>query len=79
MHPHDESWVNEQINKLPLHLRPKILAKYQAVFDEAHAKEEKVHRKDCLARREANSRLRQFVENYEIYAKGGVRKPPSAK
>lgn len=79
MHDHDRNWIDEQIKKLPLHLRDKIRSKYNQVWQENYDNEPLPHRKDCIARRAANLRLLDYIENWEKYGRGRVSVPPKMK
>jgi len=60
--PHDESWIKEQIAQLPAHFRAVAIKAYSNVYLEVYNATEKPHQKDGEARREANTRLREYVE-----------------
>ena len=59
----DEPWVIRQINQLPQKLRQRALTGYEEAFKEAFEKEPISYKKDNAARRAANTRLREYVEN----------------
>lgn len=60
--PHDESWIKEQLAQLPPHFRAVAIRAYADVYIKVYAATEKPHQKDGEARREANTRLREYVE-----------------
>lgn len=63
-HPHDESWIAEQIELLPHSMRETVLKKYsKCYFDTAELNKGKIEELS-VARREANSRLRILVGKY---------------
>ena len=64
MHDHDKRWIDEQIGKLPTRLHDQVLRKYAEAYKEAHNAEPVEHKKDGVARRAANTRLREFVTNF---------------
>ncbi len=61
-HPHDAKWIKAQINKLPPGARVRALQGY----DQVHRATLDAHSghidADGFARREANKRLREFIE-----------------
>lgn len=65
-HPHDAKWLAEQLAKLHTATAEKVARRYSDVYRQAYADEPVEHRKDGMARREANSRLREFVRSHHI-------------
>jgi len=61
-HPHDSKWIIEQLAKLPAHFRAVAIKAYSNVYLEVYNATEKPHQKHGEARREANTRLREYVE-----------------
>jgi len=76
MHDHDKKWIDEQLALLPNPMRAKILDKYEQVYaDVCHANQGKIEA-EGLARREANTRLRECVDKYGSAYHGEVISPP---
>lgn len=61
-HPHDRKWIKEQLRKLPPAYQQKAQAGYIEAFKGAHDAEPVDHKKMNAARKEANTRLRLFVD-----------------
>lgn len=61
-HPHDSKWIIEQLVKLPPAYRERAIEAYSNVYLEVHNATEKPHQKDGEARREANTRLRRYID-----------------
>ncbi|OTQ71865.1 hypothetical protein [Gilliamella sp. N-G2] len=72
----DEKWIIEQMSKLPTKVRAKISALYSDVYVTAYNNESINHKKENRARREANTRLREYVERYTSVMNQAVSKPP---
>lgn len=62
-HKDDKKWIDEQLRKLPGHLRAKASDAYSSVYAEAMSTEPEEHKKENAARFAANSRLRIYVGN----------------
>ena len=62
-HKDDKKWIDEQLRKLPGHLRVKASDAYSFVYAEAMSAEPEEHKKENAARFAANSRLRVYVGN----------------
>lgn len=62
-HKDDKKWIDEQLRKLPGHLRAKASDAYSSVYAEAMSAEPEEHKKENAARFSANSRLRIYVGN----------------
>ena len=63
MHEKDKKWVTEQLNQLPNPtVRQGALLKYREVYDESYESEPIEHKKNNVARREANTRLMRYVK-----------------
>ena len=76
MHDHDRKWVEEQLNMLPNPMRAKILAKYEQVYQNIVLANAGKIEAEGLARREANTRLRECVDKYGRAYHGAVISPP---
>ena len=61
-HPHDVKWFEEEIKKIPQNMRYFAEEKYKEVFRETYEKHEGKISQLNLARKEANERLRLFVD-----------------
>ena len=61
MHPHDKKWVDDQLRLLPFNLRARAIENYKRVFNEELKNNTGISREN-MARREANTRLRIYVE-----------------
>lgn len=79
MHDHDKKWVDEQLLLLPDPMRDKILAKYESVYASVVAQNEGKIESEGLARREANTRLRECVAKFGSAYHGLTIAPPIAK
>lgn len=73
----DEKWIIEQMSKLPTKVRAKISALYSDVYVTAYNNESINHKKENRARREANTRLREYVKRYTSVISCKVSKPPT--
>lgn len=62
-HPHDKLWITEQLKQLSIAQRKKAIDGYTKVHKEALKSASSEIKAECEARREANTRLRKFVEN----------------
>ena len=76
MHDHDKKWVDEQLALLPSPMRAKILDKYEMVYKEIVLANAGKIEAEGLARREANTRLRECVDKYGSAYHGAVISPP---
>jgi len=76
MHNHDKAWVAEQLLLLPNPMRDKILAKYETVYEDILGKHKGEIAAEGLARREANTRLRECIDKYGSAYHGSVVTPP---
>ena len=79
MHPHDEKWVAEQLLLLPDPMRSNVMDKYEAVYASVIAQNEGKIESEGLARREANTRLRECVAKFGGAYHGQVIAPPRAR
>lgn len=61
MHKDDEKWCMDMIMKLPPPLRPRAIQGYREAHHAALESEPCEVKKEGVARREANTRLRLFV------------------
>lgn len=76
-HPHDTKWISEQLALLPAPMRDKIASKYSTLYESIlHENAGKIEA-EGLARREANTRLRECVDRYGSAYHGSVVAPPS--
>ncbi|EIA3425203.1 hypothetical protein K7E13_004922 [Salmonella enterica] len=73
----DENWIQEQLLQLDPTTRVKIARKYAEAYLAAWDKEPVPFRKDNKARRNANTRLRVYVQKY-ARASRGYTLPPVA-
>lgn len=64
-HEHDVRWITENMRRLPGGLRNKVLKKYSSAYLETLEANRGLIASENLARREANTRLRIFIEKYE--------------
>ncbi|WP_319940711.1 hypothetical protein, partial [Xenorhabdus littoralis] len=74
-YPDDGKWIQEMLAKLRASTRAKITALYSEVYQATWDNEPVSYRKDNVARRAANIRLREFVMKYERAAQGYTEKP----
>ena len=79
MHDHDKKWVDEQLLLLPDPMRAKILAKYEAAYASVIAQNKGKIEAEGLARREANTRLRECVTKFGSAYHGSTIAPPRAR
>lgn len=63
-HPHDAQWYRQQLSQLTPQLRKRAITGYQRAFEEVCNAHHGEIAQSNLARREANTRLRKFVERY---------------
>jgi len=75
-HPHDEKWIAEQIALLPAPMREKILGKYSHCYESKVAENAGKVASEGIARREANTRLRECVDRFGSAYHGAVSAPP---
>ena len=61
-HPHDKKWIEEQLKKLPPFALRRAIEGYDKVFSESYNNEPIEYKKENKARRDANTRLREYVE-----------------
>ena len=61
-HPDDQKWIEEQLKKLPLFALRRAIDGYDKVFSESYDNEPIAYKKENKARRDANTRLREYVE-----------------
>ena len=78
-HPDDTRWITEQLMQLPSHMRQGVCDKYSAAYRAAYeAQGTAAVFAEGPARREANTRLREFVARVLASLGGVVQAPPSA-
>ena len=61
-HEHDKKWIEEQLQKLPPFAVRIAIEGYDNVFTESYDNEPIEYKKENKARRDANTRLREYVE-----------------
>ena len=61
-HPDDTKWIKSQLAKLPPAHKQKAMAGYDKVFREVYHATPLPHQKAGEARREANTRLRRYID-----------------
>lgn len=75
--PADVEFITEQLSKLNYQLKGRVLIKYSTAYTEAYDSEPVDHKKANAARREANIRLRNFVDHYAAASLGVCVQPPT--
>ena len=73
-HIGDTKWIKEQLSILAPSLRKRASMRYGEVYGQGYTNAKGSHVKEGEARREANTRLREFVERCGKLDR--VRKPP---
>lgn len=61
-HPHDSKWIVEQLARLPPAYRERATKAYSEVYEQVYVSVPLRHQKHGEARREANTRLREYIE-----------------
>lgn len=61
MHPHDRTWVEAQLAKLPVSLREHAREQHSKVYREGL----EIGLHEGTARREANTRLREYIKKVQ--------------
>ena len=79
MHPHDHKWVQEQLALLPSQMRDQVLKKYEAVYLQVVSDNAGKIAAEGLARREANTRLKECVDKFGLSYGGQTISPPRVK
>ena len=79
MHQHDTKWVQEQLALLPSQMRDKVLEKYEAVYLQVVSDNAGKIAAEGLARREANTRLRECVDKFGLAYGGQTISPPRVR
>jgi len=74
-HSHDKRWLIEVVGSLPRQYRKKAVDKYSDVYKYSYDECESEIKRECVARREANTRLRLFIER--VKRAGDVLRPPT--
>ncbi|MGV3346381.1 hypothetical protein ACGVWS_11820 [Enterobacteriaceae bacterium LUAb1] len=74
-YPDDEKWIRGMLLNLDYSTRTKISVKYAEVYQKARESELISYKCDNKARREANTRLREFVCKYAAYSQGKTSPP----
>ncbi|WP_387467085.1 hypothetical protein [Photorhabdus sp. RM323S] len=77
-YPDDGKWIQEMLLSLDPATRAKITVKYAEVYQATWDEEPVSYRKDNMARRAANIRLREFVRKYARASQGYTEKPLEA-
>ncbi|WP_394347015.1 hypothetical protein [Photorhabdus khanii] len=75
----DAKWIQEMLLSLDPGTRGKITVRYAEVYEAAWDEEPVSYRKDNIARRVANIRLREFVRKYARASQGYTEKPQPVK
>ena len=70
----DERWIKERINMLAPTLRNRAVRRYGEVYNETYTNTPICYQKEGEARKEANTRLRLFVDRYGMLDK--IKNPP---
>lgn len=78
-HKEDIEFIKSQIDSLPVYMRQKAIIGYDNVFNNTYANTPVEHQKLNKARREANIRLRHFIDKCANAAMGYTEKPPIAR
>ena len=73
---HDKTWIAEQLGKLNPAVRDKVVRRYSEVYEATYDESVVSYQKDGFARREANTRLRIFVDKFGASARGETKLPP---
>ena len=76
MHSHDTKWVQEQLALMPSQMRDQVLKKYEAVYSQVVSENAGKIAAEGLARREANTRLRECVDKFGLAYGGQTISPP---
>jgi len=79
MHSHDTKWVQEQLALMPSQMRDQVLKKYEAVYSQVVSENAGKIAAEGLARREANTRLRECVDKFGLAYGGQTISPPRVK
>jgi hypothetical protein len=72
----DAKWIAEQLEQLQFSLRDRVCERYNAVYRDSYDNHDISYQKEGVARFEANTRLREFVENYGNSSLGSTSPPP---
>ena len=73
----DRRWIKDQLDQLQFSLRSRVCERYNAVYSHVYDNHGVSYQKECKARHEANSRLREFVEKYGNSSLGQCNPPPT--
>ncbi|MBE5251756.1 hypothetical protein H2P46_06065 [Mixta sp. Marseille-Q2057] len=76
--PEDGKWIQEQLNRLPVSMRHKVALLYADRYQESFDAEPLAHKQQNAGRRNANTRLRLYVNRYQNAAMGLTEKPTLA-
>lgn len=74
----DESWIQEQLQMLPVAMRQRAVVRYAEVYQQTLDAELVSYKQENRARHEANTRLRLFVRNQGRALQGYTAEPPLA-
>lgn len=74
-HGHDKRWIVEMMGSLPRQYRQKAIDRYSDVYKYSYDNCGSEIRRECFARREANTILRLFIER--VKRAGDVMQPPT--
>ena len=78
-HPHDNKWVEEQLMLLPAPMRAAVARKYSKAYLDTLETNRSQIAAEGLARREANTRLRECVGRFGGAYHGAVVSPDGPK
>lgn len=78
-HPHDKAWILEQVKQIPWGMRKKAVLRYSEVYSEALESSDNKICPEGNARKEANTRLRAYVERAVKVNNGVVSMPPRVR
>jgi len=76
-HEHDVDWIKDRLKLLTPQMRCRAVDGYENAFRLAYESEDVMQKKSNAARREANLRLRNFVDRFYKSAIGHCAPPPN--
>lgn len=76
--PEDGPWIQEMLRKLPSVQRAKIAHEYAKVYKKKFDEEPVSFKQENAGRKEANKRLREYVEKFYMANQGFTSPPPLA-
>ena len=77
--PQDTKWITEQLEQLQHSLKSRVCGRYNDVYSGVYSNNDNTylpHQVEGVARFEANTRLREFVEKYGNSSLGATLPPP---